>query len=426
MKTIVTGAIIFCVTMLLLFSSCKKDLVNPPANNNPIDTLPVSVLNPNSGYSQFYDDVIPLSEVSGSYNSASVGVCDYTIDADGNFNLVYYGEQPTQQDAFKTYYRISKNVASNALVSLPSGADNLSTNTQIVGNKSYALMQFRPYTNFFTYVKQEQSTSWPYNSSALFDGDIYCSIASSNPIGSVDMGFKYPCMNLGGVAGNNVFGYFTSGVPNPTYLLSSSNPYLFTFLNNSGNPIGLSFLESKLAGTNSSIAVIVRPDSVIVYSVDNNYQRSGILSSVQLTGFNGVDLYNTARHYSTDGSIMGMLIQSKTTGEVWTLSYNFNTQQLSLGLNGVMLDYSGGGSDVDIDEAGNAYYTGYANSGTNTNAVSIYKKDTGGAVVLVGQDNILKYGTVVKLKVLNGKVYAAITGKKTGTSQYQVSIIKQN
>jgi hypothetical protein len=69
---------------------------------------------------------------------------------------------------------------------------------------------------------------------------------------------------------------------------------------------------------------------------------------------------------------------------------------------------------------------GYAANGTNTNGVSIYKKTTGGSVSLVGQDNILKFGAVVKLKTLMGKVFIAVTGKKTGTSAYQLSIIKEN
>lgn len=426
MKKCVIGISAILILIAVQLTSCDKEPKNQPHDPDPVDTLPVEVLNANSGYTQFYDDVIPLSEVSGSFNSASVGVCDYTIDADGNFNLVYYGEQPTQQDAFKSYFRVSKNVQSNAMVSLPSGADNLNTGTQIVGNKTYQFMQFRPYTNFFTYATQTNSTGFGSNNTALFEGDIYCAVSSPDPIGLIDMCFKYPCLNLGGMAGNNVFGYFTSGVPNPTYLLSSCNPYRITFLNNSGQPIGLSFLESKQAGTNSSIAVSVRPDSVIAYSIDNNYERSGIVSSIQLSGFTGVDLYNTARHYTTDGSMMSLLIQSKTNGQVWTMSYNFNTQQLTKGLDGVTLEYSGTGSDVDIDELGNVYYTGWAANGSNTTGVSIYKKEVNGTVGLVGQDNILKYGTVAKLKVLNGKVYAAVIGKKTGASLYQVSIIKQN
>lgn len=190
--------------------------------------------------------------------------------------------------------------------------------------------------------------------------------------------------------------------------------------------IGLSFLESKQAGTNSSIAVIVRPDSVIAYSIDNNYARSGILSTIQLNGFSGVDLYSTARHYTTNGNVMGMLIRSKTSNQVWTMSYNFTTQQLSLGVNGATLDYGGSDSDVDIDELGNVYYTGWAANGINTAGVSIYKKDKNGTVSLVGQDNILKYGTVVKLKVLDGKVFATVTGKHSGTNSYQLSVIKQN
>lgn len=422
-KYLVIGATLLAVVALQT-TSCKKETVNPP-DRDPSDTLPAPVLNDNSGFTQFYDDVIPISEVSGSFNSPAVGVCDYTIDADNNLNLVYYSEQPTQQDAFKTYYRISKNVLSNNMVNLPADADNLNTNTQIVGNKAYQLTQFRPYTNFFTYATQTNSTGFGSNNTAQFEGDIFCGVSSPDPIGLIDMCFKYPCLNLGGIAGNNVFGYFTSGVPNPTYLLSTANPYSIVYLNNSGQPL-LSFLESKQVGTNSSIAIAVRPDSVIAYSIDNNYARSGILSSIQLNGFNGVDLYNTYRHYTTDGSVMGMMIQSKTTGEVWTMSYNFNTQQLIKGLDGISLDYSGTGSDVEVDENGNVYYTGLAATGSNANGVSIYKKEVSGSVSLVGQDNILKYGTVVKLKVFEGKVYFAVTGKKTGSSNYQVSIIKQN
>jgi len=414
-------------TVLLLQTvSCKKETINPPNNNTGNDTLPVSLLNDNSGFTQFYDDLIPLSDVSGSFSLPSVGVCDYTIDADNNLHLVYYSEQPTQQDAFRTYYRISKNTLSSALVGLPSGADDLNTSTQIVGNKSYGLMQFRPYTNYFTYATLTTASSWPYNNSVLYEGDIYCAISSANPVGQLDMGFTYPCLNPLATAGDNAFGYFTSGAPNPNYLLSSNNPYLFTFLNNSAQHIPVSFLESKLAGTNSCVAIIVRPDSAIAYSVDNSFVRSGILSAVTPTGMVGGNNYKSVRHYSADGTVLGMLVLDENSNLVWTYSFNFVTKQLTKHLDAVTLNYTGTGSDIDVDENGNVYYTGYASNGTNTNGVSIYKKDANGGVSLVGSDNILKYGEVVKLKVFNGKIYFAVTGRKTGTSSYQVSIVKQN
>jgi hypothetical protein len=135
--------------------------------------------------------------------------------------------------------------------------------------------------------------------------------------------------------------------------------------------------------------------------------------------------YKTIRHYSTDGNILGMMIMKENTKQVWTCSYNFNSKVLTKGLDGVSIEYSGSGADFDIDEIGNVYYTGYAGNGSNTSGVSIYKKAVSGAVNLIGSDNLLKFGEVVKLKVLRGKVYFAVVGKRTGSTNYQVSILKQ-
>ena len=109
-----------------------------------------------------------------------------------------------------------------------------------------------------------------------------------------------------------------------------------------------------------------------------------------------------------------------------TYIYNFSSNILTQNLNQVTLNYSGIGSDIDLDENGDVYYSGYAGNGSNTSGVSIYKKTNSGSPSLVGNDNILKYGTVVKLRVLIGKVYLAVTGKQTGKEVYQISMIKEN
>ena len=103
-----------------------------------------------------------------------------------------------------------------------------------------------------------------------------------------------------------------------------------------------------------------------------------------------------------------------------------NKRKSHSNLNQVTLEYSGTGSDIDLDENGNVFYTGYAGNGTNTSGVSIYKKSNSGTPTLVGNDNLLKSGTVVKLRVLMGKVYIAVTAKQSGKEVYQISIIKEN
>jgi hypothetical protein len=109
-----------------------------------------------------------------------------------------------------------------------------------------------------------------------------------------------------------------------------------------------------------------------------------------------------------------------------TYVYNFETNVLSQNLKNVLLEYSDANSKLDLDDNGDIYYTGYSNNGINTNGVSVYKKSGNSNAVMVGSDNILKFGTVVKLKVLLGKVYLAVSGKQTGKDVYQLSIIKQN
>jgi hypothetical protein len=81
---------------------------------------------------------------------------------------------------------------------------------------------------------------------------------------------------------------------------------------------------------------------------------------------------------------------------------------------------------VDCDEFGNIYYTGIADNGKNNIGVSIYKKDKLGVTTLIGADSFLKFGEIIKLKSLYGKVYFALKGKITGSVKSQISIIKQN
>ena len=114
-----------------------------------------------------------------------------------------------------------------------------------------------------------------------------------------------------------------------------------------------------------------------------------------------------------------------TTGRCWSFTYDAPSNTLTKVLDNAPLSFAGPDSDFDVDELGNAYYTGYAGNGTNQAGVSIYKKSAV-AETVVGGDNVLKYGTVVKLKLLNGKVFFVVTGRRTGTDITQLSILKQD
>lgn len=53
------------------------------------------------------------------------------------------------------------------------------------------------------------------------------------------------------------------------------------------------------------------------------------------------------------------------------------------------------------------------------------KKEIADPTIRIGADDFLKFGTIIKLKVLMGKVYFALNGKKTGFDKYQLSVLKQ-
>jgi len=127
----------------------------------------------------------------------------------------------------------------------------------------------------------------------------------------------------------------------------------------------------------------------------------------------------------TDGKILGILFKNESSKKYWTYSFNFNTKVITKGLENVILDYSGDCSDIDLDEIGNIYYSGFAANGVNKVGVSIYKKGIDGQTTRIGADDFLKFGTIIKLKALMGKVYFALNGKKTGFDKYQLSVLKQ-
>ena len=417
------NSILFCLG-LLSFASCKKEAGIPePEVANP-DAV-VNVLKDNSGFDTVFNVVKGLSSATGL--GASIQVADFSLENNNNFNIVYYTESPSQQSVLADYYRFSKNLTTQAVISLPQYADNLKTlSPAAIANNGFSLglQQFKPYSNYFTYEVSRYSTT--FRNSIEFRGDIASSIGNSNPIGVADLGYYYPAANIGGTQNaDNAFGYFTLGTANASYLTKVCNPHSIAFLNKSGNRIIRSLLEPRQLAQGSSMAFTIRPDSVVASEYNYNTQTLSTVTRIKLEGVTSTTLLSTMRHYSADGKILSILLRDESLKKHWTFSYNFTTKLLTKGLENSTLEYSGDGTDMDLDELGNIYYSGFAANGANKTGVSIYKKGVDGQTTRIGADDFLKFGTIVKLKYLIGKVYFALNGKKTGLNKYQLSVLRQ-
>ncbi len=417
---------LYLSAFLTLISCSKKNDITKEESNDP-DAV-VNVLKDNSGF----DTVFNVVKALGSANSAppSIQIADFSLETNNNFNIVYYIEQPSQQSVIANYFRFSKNLITQAVVPLPQYADNLSnlSPAQIKQDGlGLGLQQFKPYSNYFTYVVTRESASINFKNSIDFRGDISSGIQTFNPIGEADLAYYYPVSNIAGAANkDNAFGYFTYGTPSPSYLTKVCNPFSFVFLNKSGFPILKTLLEPRILSQGVSMAFTVRPDSLIAAEVNSTTFTQATVTRLKLEGITTANSnYNVLRHYSTDGKIISILLNEISSKKYWTYSYNFNTKAFTKGLEGAILDYSGDGSDIDFDEFGNIYYSGYAANGTNKIGVSIYKKAIDGQTTRIGTDDFLKFGTIVKLKIFMGKVYFALNGKKTGFDRYQLSVLRQ-
>ncbi len=425
----------FLILAISIFTiSCTKSKVEP---TGPVSNVgkAVVVLNDNSGFDSVFNIIADVSGVGAL--GGDIGLCDFTLESNSNLNYNYFLTIPYQQGNNTNYFRKTFNINSKQDVALPTKA------------KTNVLQGFyKPYSNVYTYPSvitnsSAGNTTYKVN----FDGDILADIPKRDYSAEPDMGFLFPMLNPITVPGGIKKGFFTYG-----FKPDNSDPYSFNnfkvkeftdlFPTSASSPKVLASLfdvsiinkgKPTSKTEDYSYSFDLRSDSFFVHSVFD-------------TTFNGFDpslgffkkivaipvssgLTNSGctkiRHYSVDGKIMSMFFQDITTKKCWSFSFDYATHTLTKGLENALLDYSAEGSDIDIDEYGNVYYSGKAGNGTNANGVSIYRKSISGMVTLVGTDNILKYGTIIKLKYLFGKVYFALTGTISGTNIKQLTIIKQ-
>lgn len=405
--------LLICLTTLIA-ASCKKDETDPDADHS--DAGIVNVLKDGSGFQQVYNAT-----------GAEINLSDFSVESNNNLNIVHYTIFRSQQDNFNRYIRETKNLTTGETVPLPQYAFDVKdySPTSIAGYEKLTKVVFegfRPYSNFFAYGTYRQGNISTYNYHVKIGGDISAEVSIANPLGFPELGFYYPVLDV--TVGQSYYGL---GVSNPSYLYRVANLTAGPFNNGTSKTLVKTMLESRLKSSNNGSAMQfdISTNSVIAYEKD--------LGDALYRKKTGEVLFNTSlthpkitRHYSSDGKILVLLVEETEEYKFWAVSYNFSTNTLTKLFDKTSLDYGAAGSDVDCDEHGNLYYTGFANNGQNKVGISIYKKDPAGVNTLIGADNFLKFGEVIKLKVLYGKVYFALRGKITGSSDWQLSIIKQN
>lgn len=383
------------------------------------------MLKDGKGYSAVYDHTTLLQ------NGGRLEVSDFTLEPNGNLNIVHYMSYPTQQSQLADVVRLTKNLNTKVEVPQPSDANNLANyipefhESTAAQERRQVFAGFRPFTNHFTWATQiNRSGGGFYSTDVIYQGDITGSFTRING-GVAGMSYLFPVLS------NN---YFSFGSPNPTYLLSSVNPAPFSVPSRQGATT-ITVVPEPRTG-NASLLFALRTDSLVVYSYDIATSTPTLLAGTSYTSLTGAKFLTTInsvtsyepqikKNYSADGKRIGMLFRDVNSGNCWSFTYDAATKTLTKVLDNAPLSYAGTGTDFDVDEMGNAYYSGYAGNGANQVGVSFYKKGISGES-LVGGDDVLKFGQVIKLKILGGKLFFALTGKHTGTSIGQTTIIRQD
>lgn len=410
----------------LFLNSCELDNTKPKTEPTSNEPYALNVLNDNSGFQTFYDSAYSISKNSGG-GSGTIGLNDFSIEINNRINMNYYTTTPTQQSTLNKQYRFSINLNNNQFIEQEANAGQYPLNPNIFYDK--VVHQYLPYSNILGIIATKYSSGFGSNNGIEYFGDVTGGISSPNPIGIGDFGFRYAVSNSG-----TGFGYFSFS--NPTVVKSGAQYVMFKGAIGKQSNLDLyrgGCLHEVYSGNTISefYTIGLKSDSVIVYKfeyTDFGVGGNPIYTTKQINAL-PTSILNTGslkRHYSVDGKIMAFMFTDLSTNKVNTYVYNFSTNTLTQNLNQVTLEYASTGSDIDIDENGNVYYTGYASNGSNMNGVSVYKKSNSSSAELVGNDNILKSGTVVGLKHYFGKVYLAVTANQVGGNVHQISFIKQN
>lgn len=423
-KSLIVAANLAC----LLFASCKKDADNTNPGNNSETPQIVTVLKDGSGFNQSADVMVKLTEMNTG-SVGKLGMYDFNIDNTNQLNLAYYDEWQSQQDKIKTGYRKAFDFASKKEKTVSNETENpLSRQNYVTGT-----IEFMPFSPRFVSFSYSDWGSRGY-SQGFIGGDKTAELPMAptwqgNYSGGIAYYNAYAEQKLNGGKHYLLVNLLSSSsVLSPYEYLTPAMPPLGSV--RPERPVLANFPEPRhLDGQGKSVVISVRADSVLAYKINNVMSPAKIYTQTGRaisTGLDKTGSYTVKRHYNADGSKMSMLVCEPNTKKYWTYTYDFSADVLTAVLNDADLPYSAEGTDMDLDEEGNVYYSGIAGNGSNTSGVSIYKRSRAGTN-LVGADNFLKFGEVVKLRHINGKVHLAVTGNVSGVKAWaQLSILSQN
>lgn len=407
---------LIAISLVTLFVACEKqeEPVVPPT---PGAQQAVDVLNTNSGFNAVYDYIQNVQGIEGSL-IGNLDLTDFTVE--GNSTLHYVRSFGSQYQQSYLIYNSRVSIDLNTKEEIPQPSYTAYFFSDFDKNNKADVVIYKPYTNYASIIKSTTQCS----------GDISANGGTVLNFGKTEFDFFYPQFNLGKVYDNSPLSqttYIFAGLqnpPNPTLYGCTAQTYNFTNPSPSQVILGGLFDWKRTDAPVKIHGFILRNDSLIVYNCNTTSLQK--INGVNVAGLSENNEVTAFRNYSSDGNIIGLVFKETTSNKYWSYSYNFTTQVLTKGVENVTLDYAATGSDVDADEFGNIYYSGIAGNGSNSNGVSIYKKDGNGGNTLVGSDNFLKFGTISKLKSIGGKVYLVITGTISGTTYKQITFLKQN
>lgn len=441
------------LTGLFILSSCETGVTPPDDPNDPNDPTSrfeiAQVLNTNSAFENVWDTTMDVRTMNTGV-TGSLGISDFTVDAKNQMHFVFYQILPSQQSTFYESYRRTWDLTNKKIIPqnpLAYKEKNITRNLyNYQAEKELAFELYKPYTNYYVaaIVTSEGSGGISYNK-VYFQGDVSMTVAQPfYPLSRLELGyenvvgqsayfqsvifrslnrkndddFNYKFTNVS--MDYAIFQYMVPDVQ--TYHLlceaRTSGPSIYFGFTSKNEIQAIEFTETGNFGTTS----LTGTEGKVVATVNWTPYVTWVTQAFVYPVYN---FGKTIRHYSPDGSIMSFALNKFDTDRYSTFVYNFNTKAFTKVLEDVSLKYGDiNSSDVDIDQEGNIYYTGYADSGKNKEGVSVYKISADGNHTLVGNDNFLKFGQVIKLKHLHGKLYLCVTGKKTGYDTHQISFIR--
>lgn len=395
------------VALLLFVSSCKKD-------KDPDTGSAATAMAADGGG---FKDVLSadyLTDYNGSFR-----VPDFTVEGN-KLHIVYATSLVSQQGSRYKLFRRTVDLNTGAVIAQPAGADTLLEAYNLSSSeyrRGPAL--FLPYRNFFTCSKFRQNGLAP---ESYFGGDLLLTDARASGGYFPDLGFRYP-------VNNSSEGSVTWGADpaSPSYQLKSFQPHLVSHATSLTQSTYYVVLESFRHSFQDSIfSIDVRADSIIAYTlapdasgkIVNVHKVAAIASFSSKPGYNGVER-TIIRHYDPSGNKLAVAIIGDK--RACTYTFDFTTRTLTRGLDNFTMPHTDP-DNIDLDEEGSLYY---ADKMAGFGATTVYRRTVAGATSVVGAEKPLRYGEIVRVKYLLGKVYIAASGLPSGVKETHLAVLQQ-